>query len=375
MMSSEKNIIIYILLISIIKIIITSNEINTTLEHCDVQKYCEECIFCGNGTNNYTLCSYYNLFCIKNNRNIFFQESYINKYSSFFRNISNADEFCGQEIYTFDLFIDSFSIINQTIKDIQNSNINHCNYKIYNNQYFYNFESAANLVIKFKTNNSKKNNLKLIFNILLLDTRFELSEQKIINENDLIKEDYKLSLYYYNILIILLDFYVNNETKENIDEYIEINIDTNNQNIFSNLFKKITFTVIFFVFIFLIITITIIVYYRYKKKRDMIRIQNELILQTKLKNNQKEEIDKLLKTILMPKEFSESDISNDCTECAICIENFINKCLICITPCKHIFHYECLCKFIESAKENQKIIIKCPLCNYDFLEKKIMIEN
>ena len=74
--------------------------------------------------------------------------------------------------------------------------------------------------------------------------------------------------------------------------------------------------------------------------------------------------------ILIQTEFNENDVTNDCTECAICIEKFVDKCLICITPCKHIFHYECLSKFIETAKGKQKPTIKCPLCNYDFLEEK-----
>ena len=49
--------------------------------------------------------------------------------------------------------------------------------------------------------------------------------------------------------------------------------------------------------------------------------------------------------------------------------------LICITPYKHIFHYECLSNYVEVIKEKQKPIIKCPLCNYDFIEEKDRDEN
>ena len=370
MMSYKIIQIIYILLISIL-IVISSNEINSTLEYCDVQKYCEDCTFCGNGTNNYTLCSYYHLFCFLTYDNIFFQESFLTKYSTFFRDIPKANEFCGKANYNLDSVVDSFSIINKSNKDIKNSNINHCNYEINNTQYFNNYEGTANLIIRFKTNNTKNNNLKLIFNILLRDSRSEKSKQKIINELDLIKEDYELILYNYDSIIILLDFYIDNETNSNIEEYLEIKIDIDNQNIINNSLKKIKITVIFSVFVIFIIKIIIIVYYRHKKKKDVIRTQNEFRQQEKYKNNLKvEKINKLFENKLIPKEFNESDIAYDCTECAICIEKFINKCLIYITPCKHIFHFECLCKFIESTKENEKPIIKCPLCNYDFLEEK-----
>ena len=361
---------IYILIISIV-VIFSSNKNKTILEYCDIDKYCESCTFCGNETNDYTPCSYYNLFCIKNSSDIFFQDSYLNKYTTFFRNISNANDFCGKQTYIFDLPINSFSIINKTAKNIQNSNINHCNYEIYNTQYFYNFEGTANLIIRLKTNNVKKNKIKLIFNILLRDTRSLSSKQKIIKEIDLIKEDYKLILFNYNIIIILVDFYVDGEIKANIDEYIEVRIDIDNNNVVINSFKTIIFRVIFTVFILLIIYIIIIVYYRHKKNIDITRIQNEFIQNKKLKEKQKtEKIDKLFKTILTAKEFNKNDVTNGCTECMICIEKFINKCIICITPCKHIFHNECLCKFIETAKKNENPIIKCPLCNYDFLEEK-----
>ena len=146
---------IYILL-SII-IVTSPNEKNTVLEYCDINQYCNSCTLCGKGTNEYTPCSYYNLFCTEKFLNwVNFQESYLEKYSKFFRNISNANEFCGQEIYNLDSIKNSFSIINTSIKNIKNSNINHYNYEIRNIKYFNNKIGIANLIIKFNTNNSKK---------------------------------------------------------------------------------------------------------------------------------------------------------------------------------------------------------------------------
>ena len=361
----------YIALISI-TIIISSSDTNTTLVYCDINKYCGQCTLCGNETNDYTPCSFYNLFCTQSSTNYtIYQNDNLQKYSEYFRNIPNANEFCGQATYSFNKLIDSFSIMNKTSIEIKNSNINHCNYEIYNSKYFYNYVDVLYLKIRLKTNISKKNNLKLTLNILRHDSRSGTGKHKIINEDDLINEEYQLILNTYDDIIILLDIFINGEIDQNIDEYLEIEIDTDNQSIQNNKLIKILIIVIVCILVILIAVLIIFVIYQRKKMREIIRIRNETLQQEELKRKQEEErINKILEKILIPKEFNEKEVTNDCTECTICIEKFVAKCLICITPCKHSFHYECLKKYVETAKEKQKLIIKCPLCNYDFLEEK-----
>ena len=364
----KNNINIYIFFISTV-MIISSSEINITSNYCEIDKYCTECTYCGNGTNDYTPCSYYNLFCMqKISKGIVFQEFYLKEYSTFFRSMPNANEVCGQATYTFNSLVNSFSIINKSYKDIKNSNINHCNYEINNIKYFNNYIDEANLTIKFKTNNPEKNNLKLNFNILLQNSRLFLAKLLRINETGLMIDNYQLNLYNYDAITILLDFYVDKEINASIDGYLEINIDTYNPSIKRNRIILIVIIVIFSLLIFSIIGIIICVYYRRKKIHEMIRAQ--LQQEEIIKKQKVEKINKLFENILIPKEFNENDVTNDCTECAICIEKFVDKCLICVTPCKHIFHYECLSKYIDTAKIKQKPVIKCPLCNYDFLEEE-----
>ena len=373
-MSSFKKIMdIYILLISIITIV-SPNEKNTSLEYCDIDKYCDKCTLCGNGTNDYSPCSYYNLFCTEKStdskNSTIFKGTYKNKYSTFFRSISNANEFCGQEKYSFNSVIKSFTIINKSNKNIKDLNINHCNYEIYNRKYFNNKFDVANLKIKFNTNNSQKNNLKLIFNILLQNSRTQISFLSIVNEMDLIKQPYEITLNDYDTIAILLDFYLDDKTITNINESLEIRIETDNQGNKLNKIINIVLIVVFSVVGVAIIASIIFAIYRRKKNRDMVRIQNQVLQQDEVIRTQKvEKINKLFETKLKSKEFNENNITNDCTECAICIEKFVNKCLVCVTPCKHIFHYECLKKFVETAKNKQNPVIKCPLCNYDFLEE------
>lgn len=48
--------------------------------------------------------------------------------------------------------------------------------------------------------------------------------------------------------------------------------------------------------------------------------------------------------------------------CAVCLEKFEKSKLICIMPCKHDFHYNCIHDYILTSKDTL-----CPLCKFDFL--------
>ena len=80
-------------------------------------------------------------------------------------------------------------------------------------------------------------------------------------------------------------------------------------------------------------------------------------------------IENLLKTILSPikyyKHLGDKD-GNPCTVCTICIEEFkVDKSKVSITPCQHIFHYECLRDWLMKNVLNPK----CPNCNYNLLQE------
>jgi len=48
--------------------------------------------------------------------------------------------------------------------------------------------------------------------------------------------------------------------------------------------------------------------------------------------------------------------------CPVCLEKFDSKKQICITPCKHYYHYYCLSKYAFETKD-----ILCPLCKFNYL--------
>ena len=59
--------------------------------------------------------------------------------------------------------------------------------------------------------------------------------------------------------------------------------------------------------------------------------------------------------------------------CTICLEKFQIEEFVCITPCEHIFHKECLLKSLNAIKNKDKL--KCPNCNQNLLINKIYLSK
>ena len=68
----------------------------------------------------------------------------------------------------------------------------------------------------------------------------------------------------------------------------------------------------------------------------------------------------LFSTIILKEKFEEILTPKFGNICLICQKD-LNKEPICITPCKHIFHYYCLKKIIYLNNTS-----KCPICKFDF---------
>jgi len=54
---------------------------------------------------------------------------------------------------------------------------------------------------------------------------------------------------------------------------------------------------------------------------------------------------------------------NNEVECPICLENYSIEKDVCFTPCKHLFHHNCLKEYIYGCEE-----MKCPICKFDMWE-------
>ena len=87
--------------------------------------------------------------------------------------------------------------------------------------------------------------------------------------------------------------------------------------------------------------------------------------QKRIETENKLKIKFALKHSLKPKKFMKKYGVKDGNTCTICIEDFKeNKSRVSITPCKHVFHYQCLSNWMVKNVMNPK----CPNCNFNLIQ-------
>ena len=361
----------------ILNIILFNKIIKTFQEEiCSVKTNCENCNKCEVSENS---CKYGNLFCQNSNSYFFFSDlksSYINY---FLQNIENQN-ICGdKDIYLSE--IDSYKIIK-----IGKSNYNyllnnelHCFYQIKN---LFNYEYDIYISFSVVSSNNNLNNNKLSLSIYLIFENFlnnYYSDLNIRNTNKIIK------LNGLNEFYIMLDVNKINNNEEELEENLIINIYAelkhrfnNHNNLPPNKDKesskrknyKIYYVItggLISLFILAIIIIKNCLKRKLYRNRDNERnnLENDEKIDYLQQIENRKKIEYLFNTKLYPKKYTNINGDNE-DSCSICLDNFIEeKNLISLTPCGHIFHYQCLKKWAEEKKEQ----FKCPNCNFDFLKE------
>ena len=330
---------------------------------CDVEAYCDNCTFYEIKTqNNITQFSFKNLFCIQKQTNILsFNEAILPHYNTFFQNNIYIPKINSDQKINLNTLKKSFNIIKFTNKDSKYLNKTHFNCLISNSKYYNNkIDSAflsisSNLQSSIKENISKKN---IFFYIIFENTKKNSSLILNGHEEKILNFKWKKEINEYDKLIILLEFY--NNIFENDDDYFEIKIETKNISITR---KKIIISVIGILLFIMILFIVPYNTYTYLKEK---KLQKNINKELENERNKKEEVfQKMFKNILIQTELSTKNNIKNYPQCPICLQTFILKCLICITPCKHIFHYECLKKFAQTKIQDLSAL-RCPLCNFVF---------
>ena len=342
---------------------------NKSRKFCDTKTNCDNCIFCGIDTqNNNNQCSFENLFCLKEpSKELFFNKIIFHQYKLFLQNYIGNSKISTVEEINLDTLTKSFDIIKITNKDNKNLNKTHFYCLITNSKYLNNKKDSAFLSIEYNLlNNIKEKNLtkNILFYVIFENTK--TTDSLILNDDDkkIRNLNWKTEINDYDKILILLEFH-NNNIFENDDDYFEVKIKTKNVSIIRR--KIIIIITCILIIILALIIFPCIIYSCLRKKKLNEKIKREL---DKEKNKNDEIFQKMFGNILVKTELSSKYIIKNCPVCVICLQTFILKCSICFTPCKHVFHYECLKKFAET-KKNDISALKCPLCNFIFFDENL----
>jgi len=350
-----KELLFYLIASTIIKFI-------SATEVCTLLTECKNCEFCGNLTEAYSTCNFYNIFCeYPESHNYDYNRKMKSKYINYFRSDSAINSFCGERSTILKSMEDSFSIANLKINSNLLSKSLHCDYEIQNLYYYEHGSDKAKLNLQIKSSNDNINqNDRLKLSLFLIYTTDDSLRFHNLNDSQIRNNDFYKDLGRISDMEILIDF----ESNGNGQEYLEISIETDNPSKKTRIIYIIVLVVCGF--LLLVIIILIILYIIIRKKINNIeeRHRNEEVeREEKLKKNKKI-IEYLLENDLKAKTFTKDIIVNDCEKCSICLEAFeCNKSLVSITPCKHIFHFECLKNWLDTEVLNPQ----CPNCKYSIL--------
>ena len=345
-------------------------KITTQNEICSINVNCEECDIC-NAENSAISCIYGNLFCFRASHIIFLPDqmsSYINK-------LKNENQ-CGQQNIN---LIDTETLNDIELginnKDYLKDHPLHCIYEITNSIDKNVYEGYLSVLLSSSGEVNSNNKLKFILYVHLTESiNYRFTDNMLRNSEQII--------YYNNRekLSIMIDI---NKSNDLIEENLIIKIlkrkkrNNHEENVPKKDSSRKDYT-LYYVLAGGTCALVIIIIIACKicltrKLWDVNRQRNQNIdVNLNLEVNQnvnkervnKRKIEILFQTKLYPIEFIKEDVDNENTSCSICLENFIEReSIICITPCMHIFHYDCLKSWSENTTEH----FKCPNCNFDFL--------
>ena len=202
---------------------------------------------------------------------------------------------------------------------------------------------------KNKINLSLKYDINIIQNMMIFDIN-DGSKKTYLNQNE-------LEIEIKNVVDLNIYFYIKEQSNENP---FSLSI----ENSYSEFDLVLIITIILLSLTFIIIIASIIVLYKRMKKNEE-EIQNLQNVKSK-KNKAKVIIDQFFEEngLLYPQKYNNDFEKKYGNTCTICLENFNDQNInVCITPCNHIFHKDCLFDWLHDNIENTK----CPNCNQQFI--------
>ena len=353
-------------------------------EICNANINCNNCNKCQIGQNSEVPCEYGNLFCNINQNNLLFFTELKSSYIDYFSQNSEIQNICGEQNIkiTRTNSIKLIDIGNKNENYLKNKSL-HCFYSI---NYLLDDENDINILISLSSQNNANN--KLSFSLYF---NFANTHNLYYTDDEIRNADGNIKIIGIKTFNIMLD--INKITTEEIKEnlIIEIILKSNNDKINkhdknsklpteikenSSSSKKKDYKLYYILFsIGVVIIVVVVIILKICLKRRLLRIDESnnlnrreinIYIERKREIETKEKLELLFNTKLYPAKYFKNISENNNNTCSICLEYFIeNKSIISLTPCKHIFHYECLRKWAEGNFEH----FKCPNCNYDFLKE------
>ena len=330
-------------------------------EICELEANCSECEHC----IDYSKCNFENIFCKKDNNYYEILDDVYSNLTEYNKNDPDINSFCNSRIISLDKLLNSFTIFESSPNTLSGSSskLYSCEYIITNEYYLDHESDQAKLVVDI---NQRTANPQISFDIIFL---LYYSSKNVIQYENI--SDQKIRKSIYNRFLdglTQVQIFINfkNTNIENVKESLIIKIETYNP---SEKVRIIYLAIVIILGVFILAIVALVVIYCFLK-RKMIRERERNIHEEAAKKEEKKKlIENFLKNELKSQIFNEQINLNDCDMCTICCDKFIiGESEVSVTPCFHVFHHECIKKWIEEKITNPH----CPNCKFPFLE---YIEN
>ena len=345
--------------------------LSQTSNYCDTTKNCDSCTICGQDTKNYCSCNFYNSYCLNSETNVNdFSNDFIINYDGCLSSNGDNQDICGSS----DLSLVSEQTKTLTYKSNSKSDF-FCYYTIKGSK-----NNNNRITITLKKNGNDKQNFDLYIITYPVEgsTTVSMLSDSLLNNNNQIQLEKlnfeKMSIYFdiadaNNLDKLTLSFLYRDSSSNNNDDSTRTVTSKSSNSTNTGIIIGIIVGVVALI---AIITVFIVLCRKYRKRKLESIINSNTTTGTISQNPEylsliktnREKLDNMFKNELIPKIYQEKNVTNDCYNCTICMEKFIdNTSTIITTKCNHSFHENCFKNWVYK----NIICPKCPNCNYLFL--------
>jgi len=340
---------------------------------CNINEKCSNCNFCEdkNCTN-----LFHNSFCYNSDNHTYtINDSLFATYDKISSSLKKdtSNNFCGKsDIYSEIKSDKVYQFFSFNSPDYLKDHNVLCHYTINNENLKSNEELIMEVDNNMKADKVNRGNAKNIILIIVEEISEARRDMYYIDIEEFSNKKINIKVAEYKSISLYVSLLGNNNNTKN-EDLISLSLGIKKG---VDKTKKYKYTIIGFCILCILCVGTCFILYliKYKRNRELYRLRaiqmanNQNAIGSQLDPNEKRiKLEKLYKKELKKRKYLKKDNLNETTACSICLEEFEeNKSEVSITPCLHIFHFNCLHNWLYS--ENSKCL--CPYCNHDLLSGK-----